>query len=66
MRWPGSGWKAEPGHRLLSFNPWTWLTGKIGAYQRARRRERFEVVSGKSDKEWDEWLKKELDDETKH
>lgn len=49
--------------RLGNFSPFGWAKGRLAGMRRARRRARFEVVN---EKEWDEWLERELDDETRH
>lgn len=42
---------------------WSRIRGRVEGWRRARRRSRLEVVP---DREWDEWLRRELDDETRH
>jgi membrane associated rhomboid family serine protease len=50
--------------RVMKIRPLGWARGKVEGLRRARRRSRFEVVD---EREWDEWLRRELsEDETQH
>ena len=53
----------KQGWRLARFSPFGWFKGRMSSMSRRRRRARFEVVD---EKEWDEWLERELEDETRH
>jgi membrane associated rhomboid family serine protease len=48
------------GHRLRGGNPLRWLAGRWSALGRSRRRRNMSVVEEQG---WDDWLKRELDED---